>query len=325
VAMGSAVKEEEKVMEGMNRTNGMNGKNRFNMHDLLDRIGASLGGLVYRNDRIFGKSLDSVSLSEAAGSTVAEAGLLTPGIWQKVTADGPAGHFQGGCFAYRWSGSETPTLLYIHGSGEQPYNFGPFKDNSFRKIFADHFKPDVNLVLLAAPFHDRSQGEYIKALGYLNNYVGMLAAMAAIVDTLAEKLKSEGCPSVFVAGFSLGGWVANLHRAFYGKNVDCYVPICAGTRPSDVFVSSEYRKLTSEKARSNPDLLREKLDFDEAFMANKTVDCYPLMFRYDRLTELRAQMPAYRDLQVEILEKGHFTGQQATGEFRKHIQHVISR
>ncbi len=299
--------------------------NRFNLHKLIDRVGASVGGLVYRNNRLFSKSMDSVSLRESAGSTVAEAGEFLPGTWQKITATGPAGSYEGGYLAYRWLGFRNPTLIYIHGSGEQPYSFAPFKDNSFRKIFAGNFDADVNLVLVAAPFHESSQGEYIKALGHLKNYVGMLATTAAIVNALAEKLKKEGCPSVFVAGFSLGGWVANLHRAFHGKNVDCYIPICAGTRPSAVFVSSEYRKLTSEAARAKPDLLQEKLDFDEQFMANKTKNCYPLMFRFDLLTELESQMPAYRGMKVKILEKGHFTGQQAIGEFREHIQNVIGQ
>jgi len=71
--------------------------------------------------------------------------------------------------------------------------------------------------------------------------------------------------------------------------------------------------------------LQEKLDFDEQFMANKTKNCYPLMFRFDLLTELESQMPAYRGMKVKILEKGHFTGQQAIGEFREHIQNVIGQ
>lgn len=62
---GTALKESKKVKKGMNGVNkvdGTYGKNRLNMHDLLDRIGASLGGIVYRNDPIFGKFLESVSL-----------------------------------------------------------------------------------------------------------------------------------------------------------------------------------------------------------------------------------------------------------------------
>ncbi len=296
---------------------------KFNRHEFIDRVGASLGGLVYRNSRLFSKSLESVSLKEAAGSTVADAGEFTPGTWQKAPANGPAGSYEGGYLPYRWLGPEFPALIYIHGSGEQPYSFRRFSDNSFRKVFTENFKADVNLILVAAPFHETSQGDYIKALGYLSNYVGMLAATAAIADALAEKLKREGSPSVHVAGFSLGGWVANLHRAFHGKNIDRYVPICAGTRPSAVFVSSEYRKLTAETARNKPDLLREKLDFEEEFRAKEAGNCYPLMFRFDRLTELESQMPAYRGMEVKIIEKGHFTGQQATDQFREHIQSVI--
>ncbi len=303
----------------------MTASNWFNLHDFIDRVGASLGGLVYRNSRLFSKSMESVSLREAAAFTEAEVGDFTPGTWHKASANGPAGLFEGAYLVYRWLGPEFPALIYIHGSGEQPYSFSRFSDNSFRKVFTGDFKADVNLILIAASFHETSQGEYIKALGYLNNYVGMLATTAAIVDALAEKLKREGSPSVYVAGFSLGGWVANLHRAFYGENIDRYIPICAGTRPSAVFLESEYRKLTSEAARKKPELFREKLDFEEDFRANRADNCYPLMFRFDRLTELDSQMPAYRGMKVKIIEKGHFTGQQATGEFREHIQSVIGQ
>ncbi len=32
---------------------------KLNSHDLIDRLGATLGGLVYRKERLFSKSLDS--------------------------------------------------------------------------------------------------------------------------------------------------------------------------------------------------------------------------------------------------------------------------
>lgn len=297
----------------------------MNLHKLIDKLGAALGGIVYRNNLIFGKSLDSVSLPEAAGATVAKVDDFKEGSWQPVQAEGPAGTFNGGYLAYRWLGYDKPTLLYMHGSGEQPYNFGRFSDNSFKKIFSNAVMPDLNLFLLAAPFHDRSQGEYIKALGYLNNYVGILSAAAATIDALAGRLKDAGCPSIYAAGFSLGGWALNVHRAFWSRNVDRYLPICAGTKPSAVFVESEYRKLTAPAARNKPQLLASLLDFEAYFKNNTKSDCYPLMFRFDLLTELEAQQGAYEGMHMSILEKGHFTGQQAINDFRKHITHSIEQ
>ena len=61
------------------------------------------------------------------------------------------------------------------------------------------------------------------------------------------------------------------------SNADRYIPICAGTMPSEVFVTFEYH--TSEKARGKPEFMRERLDYDYKFRANEIVNCYPLMFR----------------------------------------------
>ena len=297
----------------------MNKQSSTNIHKLIDKLGASLGGFVYRKSLIFSKSLESVSIKEAASDTTVTIGGLKEGTWGEITSEGSAGTFSGGFLNYRWLSNKVPTLLYMHGSGEQPYNFGRFTDNTFKKIFTKGFKSEVNLILIAAPFHEHSQNEYIKALGYLNNYVGLLATAAASFDALADRLKKEGSPEVYAAGFSLGAWALNVHRAFRGNNIDRYIPICAGAKPSGVFISSEYRKLTALQARNKPELLSSKLDFETEFKASNNGKCYPLMFRYDLLTELEAQRGAYDGMEIAILDKGHFTGLQAINDFRQHI------
>ena len=95
--------------------------------------------------------------------------------------------------------------------------------------------------------------------------------------------------------------------------------MCAGTRPEAVFLKSHYRKLTAASALANPELLRDRLNFESEFLANETPDCRPLLFRYDQLVELEEQLPGYRNLDVSIIDKGHFTGQQAIDELRAHI------
>lgn len=302
-------------------------KSRTNYHEFIDKAGASLGALVYRNSRFFGTSLESETIRSAIGSTRVETAGFQPGIWQDVMAYGLDDQFQTAYLVHRWEGFHVPTLLYIHGSGEHPKDFGQFSDNSFRRIFAEDtesFKKPLNLILLMAPFHAGSQHAYIHALGHLKNYVGMLASTTVLLETLASQLRQEGCPEVNAAGFSLGGWVVNLHRAFFGKHIDRYIPLCAGTRPEAVFLTSHYRKLTAESARKNPALLRASLNFEAEFRANKTPDCLPLLFRYDRLVELEEQLPGYQGLDVRIVDKGHFTGQQATGELRKHIFNALA-
>jgi len=291
----------------------------FNIHEILDKIGASVGGFVYRKTPFFGESLESLPFKETVDKTSVEIQSLKPGTWHNVKARGPAGNFPCNYLVYRWIGPEVPTLIYIHGSGESPDNFSRGSDNSFKKIFNRDFNLEINLVLIMAPFHEGSQGEYIKSLGKLGNYVGMLSSSAALLDALAKKLKKTGCPEVYGAGFSLGGWVLNLHRAFFSEGVDKYIPICAGTRPEEVFISSQYRKLAGKIARENPELLKDVLNFEEEFKSNPKQDCYPMLFLYDRLIEIETQRDGFSGMDLKILKKGHFTGQQAIREMRDHI------
>jgi hypothetical protein len=286
----------------------------------LDALGAFVGSLVYRRRRLFGRSLDSPPLRTAVSDTKVEVGSLDPGRWHEVRAEGPAGRFDAAYLVHRWIGPDRPGLIYIHGSGEQPRDFGRSADNSFRRITEKEFEIDANLLLVMAPFHEAGQGAYIDALGDLRNYVGMLATATALVDSLAERLRSEGAPAVYGAGFSLGGWVLNLHRAFHGTGIDRYVPICAGTRPHAIFVDSVYRALVDPAARAQRAVLEDVLDFEAEFRENTTDDCRPMLFRYDALVDIDVHLPSYAGMQVEVIDKGHFAGQQAIADLRAHIR-----
>ncbi len=299
-------------------------KTKVNIHDFLDIMGASIGSLVYRNSRVFADSLESPSLHTTISKTVIELDQLQPNMWHKVTADGPAGKFDSSYFVYQWYGINSPTLLYIHGSGEQPKDFNRFSDNSFQKLFTKEFNPNVNLILLIAPFHEGSQKHYINMMGSLKNYVGMLATTTALLEALAKRLQQEGCHDIFAAGFSLGGWVVNLHRTFFGEKICRYIPICAGTRPEEVFLSSHYRKLTAESARAKPLTLKNTLNFEQEFQLNLKNDCFPLLFRYDRLVEFNKQRFGYDGMNLQVIDKGHFTGQQSISELRRHVINSIS-
>ena len=302
-------------------------KSKTNYHEFIDKMGANIGSFVYRNSRLFGKSLQSEPIRTAIGAMQVESKDFQPGIWHDVTASGLDAQFQTAYFVYQWEGYHAPTLFYIHGSGEHPKDFSRFSDNSFHKIFSQNtelFGKPLNLILLMAPFHDGTQHAYIHALGHLKNYIGMLASTTALLDNLASRLRQEGCPLLYAAGFSLGGWVVNLHRAFYGKHITRYIPMCAGTRLEAVFLTSHYRKLTAKSAMSCADLLRDVLNFEAEFQANKTSDCMPLLFRYDRLVELEEQLPGYHGMNVHIIDKGHFTGQQAIDELRNHMLNAIA-
>ena len=96
------------------------GSDVTNLHTLLDRLGAAVGGLVYRNHRFFSRCLESVSLREAVPQTKAPVTKLKTSGWQTVIAEGPAGTFETAYRVVQWTGDRAPVLLYIHGSGETP-------------------------------------------------------------------------------------------------------------------------------------------------------------------------------------------------------------
>ena len=295
------------------------GSDVTNLHTLLDRLGAAVGGLVYRNHRFFSRCLESVSLREAVPQTKAPVTKLKTSGWQTVIAEGPAGTFETAYRVVQWTGDRAPVLLYIHGSGENPRAFNRKADNSFYKMFGKNPVPGMNTILLMAPFHEEGQGPYIRALGDMTNYVGMLASVTALLDSLSSLLRRQGSPAIYAAGFSLGGWALNLHRAFLGRGIDRYVPICAGAQISPIFTDSPYRVMIDPDARRQCGTLRKLLDFEEAFTANQSDNCHPMLFRYDQLVRLGDQAGAYRHMDLNITEKGHFTGQSDTEAMRRHI------
>lgn len=285
----------------------------------LDSIGAFVGSIVYRRRKLFHRSLGTPPIRVAVPATTAEVNSLDPGEWHEVRSEGPAGELKAAYLVHRWIGPDRPSLIYIHGSGEQPRNFSRSADNSFRRIVETGFDVDANLLLVMAPFHETTQGAYIDALGDLRNYVGILATTTALVDSLAKRLRAGGAPAVYGAAFSLGAWVLNLHRAFHRTGIDRYVPICAGTEPHIVFVDSVYRGMVDPGAREQREYLEEVLSFRSEFRANRNDDCSPMLFRYDRLVDIALHGPSYAGMQVEVLDKGHFAGQQAVTEMRSHI------
>jgi hypothetical protein len=295
----------------------------MNRHELIDAATISMSGLLLRNSRFFSQSISSAPIGDVVSGTAIDIEKIrTQGV-QEVSASTPIGEFRAAYLVTQWRGPDAPTLLYHHGSGEQPFDFGRFSSNSFRRLFGTDGGPDVNLIVLRAPFHDGSNREYIQAMDTLGNFVGMLATSATLIEALTEQVRDTGCPATLAAGISLGGWVVNLHRAYYG-GVDRYVPIFAGAQLGEMFVSSIYRKLVAEAALTNPEVLRNVLDFGDDFADVNSDDCDPLLARYDRIIEFERQRSAYEGFDVTILEKGHITGSLATDALRNHIQQSIS-
>ena len=274
----------------------------MNRHEFIDVSTISMSELLLRNSRFFSQSLSSAPIGDVIRGTAIDIEDFRTGGVQEISASTPIGEFQAAYLVSQWRGSDAPTLLYHHGSGEQPFDLGRFSSNSFHRIFGTNFDRNVNLIVLRAPFHDRSNREYIRAMGDLENFVGMLATSAALMEALADQLRDTGCSAILAAGISLGGWAVNLHRAYY-DGVDRYVPVFAGAQLGEMFVSSIYRKLVAESTRANPEVLRTVLDFEDAFTSNDADNCDPLLARYDRIIEFETQRFAYEGSNIGILEK----------------------
>ena len=296
----------------------------MNIHELVDIGTIQVSALLLGEAKFFARSLDARPLVEVAAESETIVNNLSRAGERTIAVDTPIGAFEAAYMPWQWRGPDYPTLIYHHGSGERPFDFGRFSSNSFRRLFvaSDETIP-ANLVAVRAPFHDRSNMDYARAMGDLENFVGMLAASVGLIDALATRANERTSSPILASGISLGGWVVNLHRACF-NTVDRYVPIFAGAALGEMFVSSVYRKMTAEPARRRPDHLREVLDFEEEFTAVGADDCSPVLARYDRIIEYDRQRPSYEGTSLSVLDKGHVTGSLATDRLRGHILRVLS-
>lgn len=297
----------------------------MNRHELVDVGTVMLSSVLLRNSKFFSRSIESPPIGEVvAGARVRERESMevAESRVRTVPVETPVGTYEAAYLPWQWRGPDRPTLLYHHGSGERPFDFGRFGANSFRRLFDTPEDPfPGNLIALRAPFHDRSSRAYARSMGALEEFVGMLASSSALVEALLRRLDDTASP-VVVAGISLGGWVTTLHRAFHGT-ADRYAPVFAGAALGEMFVSSVYRRMTGRRARGHPQRLRSVLDFEEAFRGVDAPDCSPLLARHDRIIEFDRQQAAYAGMAVSVLEKGHVTGSLATGPMRAWLQQQV--
>lgn len=305
----------------------------MNLHATIDDTTARAAATALGSKKLFANDLESPTLLDAAME--AETDVRSLSFDTKATdesaddGDGPrsidvqtpAGEFRAWFDVWNWRGTHAPTVVYHHGSGENPFAGGAFDRSSARRIFRDDDAVAANVVVVRAPFHDRSTRGYATALGDLANFVGMVASSTALVEVVVEALHDAGSPAVVVSGLSLGGFVTNLHRAVHGSAEE-YAPIFAGARFADVFLESSYRRLTAASARESPDTLRETLAFESHFDdAEPRVSA--LLGRYDQYARYDVQRKAFVPADVTTIDYGHVTGALATGHLREHVSEVV--
>jgi pimeloyl-ACP methyl ester carboxylesterase len=287
----------------------------MNRHELLDVIPLRATGKVIGDERkLFARSLDSEGYEAHLDAVSAEVPPIDQQFKRGLRPDSLVGEVDAGVFVGRWLGRDYPTVVYVHGTREQPFSRSRLK-NSFKRILLDADQPvRANLIAVRAPFHTLGIRAYLDRLTEASNLMAMLAVPVELVERVVDQL---GDSHVVVAGLSLGGFVANLHRAFH-DTADAYAPLLAGTLYSDVVLEGAFRHVTAERARRNPQAVRELVDFEEQFRQAST-EVRPLLARYDANVRLKAQRRAYGDVSVETIEKGHLTGTMATEALREHV------
>jgi hypothetical protein len=291
----------------------------MNVHAILDIITVSLAGAALRNHKFFGKSIESPSLAEHLDTTKVQLPEIAGQGKYEVGADTLVGNVGPAFYITQWKGDEYATILYHHGSAERPFDFRRGSPTTFKNIFLRAKQPfQANLIALCAPFHRTSMKYYVTKLGDLTNFVAMLSVSVKVIDALVLHFKQRQCPRVMVSGISLGGWITNIHRAYY-NTADVYVPLLAGATLGDIFTMSIYHRMTGRLAQENPEVLRRVLNFEKEFKQVKDDNVYPLLACHDQIVRYDRQRACYGERVIETLEKGHISAALVPGDLRAHI------
>ncbi|WP_312621913.1 FAD:protein FMN transferase [Haloarcula sp. 1CSR25-25] len=106
----------------------------MNRHELLDIATIRLSSLFLGGTKFFAHSIDSPPLVEVSTETtppIDDLGDPSTAGRHDVVVDTPLGEFEAAYLPWRWLGAEYPTLIYHHGSGEQPFDVGRFSNHVY--------------------------------------------------------------------------------------------------------------------------------------------------------------------------------------------------
>ncbi len=296
----------------------------MNKHALIDSLPVTLAAFMFGNSKMFRESIESPSYEELLKTTTLKYPDIKGEGFYEVQANTLIGQLDPAFYIAQWKGYSYPTLIYHHGNNERPFHNYGFGKNTFKRIFLS-VKKDIpaNLIVVRAPYHCCFR-TYLREIGKLSTLTSLMIASVKVVETLVDFISVKGS-RIVLSGISLGGWVTNLHRTFF-NSADFYIPLLAGTVPSDVFTSSIYRELTADLAHENRSAVEETLDFKEQFAKRSEDNISPLLASYDQVMRLKEQKESYGKHPAAVIEKGHFTGSLASDELRKHIlPHLLGR
>ena len=198
-------------------------------------------------------------------------------------------------------------------------------DHSARKIFMNpHYPFNANIILVQAAFHGTPE-EFNTASADLTAFTSMVMTSVALIENLVQQFTAEKKIPVYVCGVKLGGWVANLHHAYF-NTAKAYLPVMAGAGFGDIFFDSSFSSSVSSLAKRAHQKVRRILNFDDLFMSTGNHgNIYPLLAKFDKVSNYYRQKTCYGDIPIALMNKGHFSGASSYAEIRNHIFRSIER
>ena len=291
---------------------------RTRLQIAMDHAAVLPGLLGGERVRFFRDATDGPPWSQQLDIPVPPLPMMHLGVPTEVPVTTVVGPLRVGVLVARDPGGQGPVVITHHGNNERAFDLGGRAKNYLnRALLGDPTAPDATVIVLRAAHHDGPLRDYTRIAGDLARWMAMLAASTATIASLVTRHGTESARPTLVTGFSLGGWVANLHRAFHGT-AGLYLPMLAGAHLGRQLFDSSYRVMVSRAARADADRVRPLLDFGTEFRA-ATAPVAPLLARHDRFARPQDQLEDYAHGPVEFLETGHVGAALAGPLLRNHV------
>jgi hypothetical protein len=292
----------------------------MNIHVALDHLTIGLSALALGRSGFFDRSVESPGFGEQLSGISLEFPEINGEGHYEIEAQTPAGTLDPALHVVQWRGQGYPTIIYHHGGFERPFDYGRLSKNTFKNVLlSQRHLIEANLINLRAAFHrDVKRFSRMRCVRALSDFTAMLSVSVKLIEGAVSLVRSWRGGRVIVSGISLGGWAANLHRA-YCNSADAYVPMLAGAALGDVFITSAYRVMSGRLAREHAETIRSVLNFEADHLRVTDENTFPLLALYDQIVQYGRQKECYGAAPIRVLKKGHATGARAHGALRRHI------
>ncbi len=272
----------------------------MNIHIILDTITAEIGGLYGDRYKFFREGINSNSIEEIINGIrmdfkppVLSSEYIIPVYYGENTGYARYSLIQ-------WRGGNYPTIIFHHGSGQHNYT------GFLKRMISKNIIENINFIGISIPFN-RNIKEYLYCIGSLERFVFSICSSVRITESLGVWLRSMGNGKTIAGGISLGGWISNLHFAYF-ESLDEYRPMFSGAALDDLFNNSVYNKLAASWVRDHPDEITRVLNFEKKFSEGNIQKVYPLLAEYDQYVRIEHQRSIYKQENVDVAKYGHITG-----------------